>query len=137
MKKIFLLILLLATIPLNVSAELLLSSKECTEKDYDYLNFGDSGLKIFLCDIENIRRSNIRLKNIFNYFIDERCPSGFSEIDDYNLYVGNEQISACSPKSIESYENNMFNNKKLHARKLNCESGEEEYLSATQFVFCH
>ena len=137
MKKNLLIILLTSTMPFYVSAELLLSSKECIEKDYDYLNFGNSELKIYLCDIENIRRSNIRLKNIFNYFVDERCPAGFSEIDDYNLYAGDEKIVACSPKSIEAYESNMSNNKKLHARKLNCEHGEEEYLSATQFVFCY
>ena len=137
MRKILLFVLLLVSIPFNLSAELLLSSKECTEKDYDYLNYGGSGLKIYLCDIENIRRSNIKLNNIFNYFIDDGCPAEFFEMDDYNLYAGDEKIVACSPKSIEAYENNMLNIKKLHARKLTCEFGEEEYLSATQFVFCY
>ena len=51
MKKNLLLILLLSTMPFNVSAELLLSSKKCIEKDYDYLNFGNSEHNIYLCDI--------------------------------------------------------------------------------------
>ena len=136
MTRIPLLILIMLSMPINSNAELLLSSQECVEKDYDYLSFGNDGPKIYLCDIENVRRSNIRLEYIFNYFI-ENCPIGFDEISDYNLYAGDEKIAACNPNSIDAYEDNLSNKNKLHARKMICESGEEEYLTATQFVFCY
>ena len=52
MIRIPLLILIMLSMPINLNAELLLSSQECEKKDYDYLSFGDDELKIYLCDIE-------------------------------------------------------------------------------------
>ena len=135
MKKLtlFTLFFLSSLVTSVLSDELVLTTNNCKSEEYvNQLNLANT--HIYMCDTEI---DNVKLSSVVNYFYNDSCLNGYSELPDLFLYVNENTVSACTPLSLDIINENTNYNDRVRFYKGSCSLNQKTLFSGDdQFAAC-
>ena len=130
MKTIFSFILIFTffTITNVFSNELVLTENNCEDKMIEEFNFDmESGeYIIYLCDSSH---KDTELSSIISYFFEDPCPNEYKELPDIGLILGEDDVNACNPLSMNAINKNLDHYNRVRFYSGKCPYGEIELIN--------
>tara|TARA_Y100000817_G_C16661000_1_gene457137 strand:+ start:174 stop:584 length:411 start_codon:yes stop_codon:yes gene_type:complete len=93
----------------------------------------DDGKSVYVC---NVPMETVSPDKIINYYYQNRCPTGYQNLDKWNIDLIEQSIKACNTSSRQSLEEDKKHKYRLKWHRIKCPKGTDLLLDLQSFKGC-